>query len=260
MLDEILKSIRAHLYERAVSPLMGSFIVSWAVWNYKFLLVVLSGTPIAEKFDLIENLLFSGWYQILMQGALYPLITALTYLYIYPYPATKVFEFSRNRQKEITNIKKKIEEETLLTVKESRAIRGEIFELEERLQKEIERKDNEIQRLKDELNSVNTAPETKVLTAEDILSKPDEETENNSSDSLDSSQIDILKEIGSYDDEVSERGIVASSKEGHVKAMYNLGELEKHGHIKKDYSQSLDDYSYILTHKGRTFLVKFNHV
>lgn len=259
MFDEILKSIRAHLYERAVSPLMGSFIVSWAVWNYKFLLLVLSGIPITEKFDLIENLLFPGWYQILMQGAIYPLITALIYLYLYPYPAIKVYEFSRNRQKEITDIKKKIEEETLLTVKESRAIRGEIFELEESLQKEIERKDNEIQRLKDELNSVNTAPQSKALTAEDILSAPDEK-ENSLTDILFDDQIEILKEIGSYDDEVSERDIVASSREGNVKAKYNLGELEKNGYIKKDYSQNLGDYSYILTHKGRSFLVEFNHV
>ena len=115
MFDEILKSIKAHLYERSVSPLMGSFIVAWGVWNYKFFLVILSGMPVVDKFEMIEKTLFPTYMQMLLQGTLYPFLTAMVYLFIYPYPAKKVFEFSRNRQKEISDIKRKIEDETLLT-------------------------------------------------------------------------------------------------------------------------------------------------
>ncbi len=150
MYSEAVKSVRAHLYERSVSPLMGSFIVSWVVFNYKFILLVFSGIPVVEKLALIDSTIFSTSYDIYLQGFLFPFGMSLVYLFGYPYPAKFVFRFTRNRQKEISDIKKEIEEETLLTVEESRLIRRELYKIEEELQQSITRKDSEIEGLRKE--------------------------------------------------------------------------------------------------------------
>ncbi len=153
MLDDIFKSIRAQLYERAVSPLMGSFVLSWSLWNYKFILLLFSEATIIEKYTLIEDVLFVTWPQILIGGFLGPLGTALFYLFIYPYPAKLVFKFSKNRQKEITNLKKEIEDETLLTIQESRTLRNAIRKMGDQFQEDFSGKDDKIKNLKEGLSS-----------------------------------------------------------------------------------------------------------
>ena len=234
MFDEILKSIRSQLYERAVSPLFGSVLISWGIWNYKFVLLVFSGIAITEKYSLIDEVLFSNWQQIYLRGALYPFLTAIFYIFVYPYPAKYVFAFSRNRQKEINDIKHRIEEETLLTVKESRAIRGEIFALEEEHQKEVKRKDNEIFRLREELENAPISVEHVGSDSADELPEKD--------DDLTDAQAQILKEIGESDSAVSKKRIVSQASSGHVKAKYDLGELQTLGYLERDYSSGVHGY------------------
>ena len=147
-----------------------------------------------------------------------------------------------------------------VTVKESRAIRGEIYALEDQMQNDIARKDNEIQRLKDELEFLAAEPTKKGLTAEEILSMPDDEFEFKENNKLGQDQLNILKAISVYSDEVPEKELVDSAEGGHVKAKYNLEELEKLGYVEREFSQGLSDYGFTLTHKAREFLVKHEHV
>ena len=51
MLDDLSKSIKASLYERATSPLFGAFVISWLAWNYRFVLTVISSMSAKEKFS-----------------------------------------------------------------------------------------------------------------------------------------------------------------------------------------------------------------
>ena len=37
MINELKKSINAALYERAVSPLYGTFLITWSLWNWKII-------------------------------------------------------------------------------------------------------------------------------------------------------------------------------------------------------------------------------
>ena len=36
MVEESIKSIKAELYDRVLSPLIFGFCIAWCVWNYKF--------------------------------------------------------------------------------------------------------------------------------------------------------------------------------------------------------------------------------
>lgn len=256
MLDEILKSIKAQLYDRAVSPLMGSFIISWGIWNYKFLLLVISGVTITEKYRIIDEVLFGTWQQIYLRGALYPIITSLVYLYAYPYPSKYVFEFSRNRQKEISDIKRRIEDETLLTAKESRSIRREIYALEEEFQKDLERKNSEIERLKLELEEIDKGKSISI----DQLAKSANSIEPTIDKSLPEGQLEVLKKVGESEGAVSEQYLIDSESGSHIKNKYNLEELAKNGYLERGYDRNMDIYTYDLTHKGRSYLVKNKHV
>lgn len=258
MLDEMLKSIRAQLYERAVSPLMGSIVISWVLWNYKFILLILSGVTVTEKYRIIDEVLFSTWDQVYLHGMLFPLMTSLIYIYLYPYPARYVFQFSRNRQKEISDIKRDIEDETLLTAKESRAIRREIYAMEEELQKDLEKKDSEIERLKLEIEESDK--EKLVVNVEKQLSDPEENSIPPKLAHLPDGQLNMLKLVGESSGEVAEKQLINSSSSNHIEAKYNLGELQENDYLKHDYSQLLKDYSYELTHKGRSYLVTNGHV
>lgn len=50
MLDELTDSLKAKLYDFTVSPLLITFITSWLIVNYRFVLVVLSSMETEAKF------------------------------------------------------------------------------------------------------------------------------------------------------------------------------------------------------------------
>lgn len=145
---DIFKSIKGAIYERTTSPLIGTFIVSWIIWNYKFFVVLLSSMAAPEKLSYIECTLYPDWKSFLCVGALGPLITALLFLFIYPYPARFVFRFWHQRQKELKEIRQQIENETPLTTEESRKIRRELVEQQLDYDSQLQRNSSQIEQLK----------------------------------------------------------------------------------------------------------------
>ncbi len=93
MIADAMTSIKAYLYEKAVSPLLGSLIISWCAWNYKFLLMLVSGLSFTDKLKYI-NILYSNYYDFYFQGILLPVLTSMVYLFLFPFPAQWVYQFS----------------------------------------------------------------------------------------------------------------------------------------------------------------------
>ena len=129
-MENILQSIKAHLYDRTTSPLSGAFLISWGIWNYKFIVVLFSSLSVDEKFEYISSVLYVTWLDYSLTGVVFPLITTVFLLFVYPYPSKLVYEFWRNRQKELKEIKQKIEDETPLTIEETREVRRLSLQLE----------------------------------------------------------------------------------------------------------------------------------
>jgi hypothetical protein len=144
MIEESIKSIKADLYDRVSSPLIFGFCVSWCAWNYKLFLVILSDEKVLEKFRIIDEVLYRTDYHILFNGILYPLLSALIYIFVYPYPAKFIFSFYKKKQTEIVSVKKEIENGVLLTLEESFSIRSKIDKLEREYEEVIKRKNEEI--------------------------------------------------------------------------------------------------------------------
>jgi hypothetical protein len=125
MLSDLAKTVKAQLYERVSSPLLGAFAISWVAWNYRFIFVLISSMPVAERFAYIDSNIFDSYQNIFLHGTLYPLLTTLSLIFIYPVPAKFVYEYWRKRQRELKEIQQRIDDETPLTREEARELRHE---------------------------------------------------------------------------------------------------------------------------------------
>lgn len=247
MFEEIIKSSRTSLSERLASPLMGSFVISWCIWNYKFLVILFSLASVTKTFELIDSVAFPDTSTLLLRGAIFPALTAAIYIFLYPYPAKFVFEFTRNRQKEINDIRRRIEDETPLTLEESRKIRSELHRREKEHVEEIDRKDEEIGRLKAEIASLRSPPTLTPVKKKPITASTISVTEN--------SQLGVLKLIEKAGGKMWQKSILDQNKNSKMKTEYDLGELERLKLLKKNFDPMHSDYSFEFTHEGRGYLL-----
>lgn len=140
----IVESIKTAVVERTVSPLFGSFVLSWSVINYRFFMAAFSDLKFKEKLDYIDQVLFRTPEDCFLRGFLYPLATTALIIYAYPYPAKWTFEFWRKRQRELKELRQKIDDESPLTVEESRELRKTMAEQRLEHTRLMAQKDEEI--------------------------------------------------------------------------------------------------------------------
>ncbi|MEW8392755.1 MAG: DUF1413 domain-containing protein [Candidatus Thiodiazotropha sp.] len=160
-MDDILKSIKAYLYDRSTSPLIGAFITAWSIWNYRFYLVIFAGKErsVDEIFSQIDILfpairfsIFSSPFSIngeLFHGFIVPCLITLSYIYLYPRLAKPVYEHSLKQQIKLREIKQKEENNRLLSVEESRQIYRRISDLQAEHSEEIDRYNAQISSLRE---------------------------------------------------------------------------------------------------------------
>ena len=251
-MNELINSIKAQMYDRTTSPLSGSFILSWTLWNYKMIFVLFSSLGVVEKFDYISGFLYASWKDFLIIGLLYPLLTTFFFIFVYPYPARFAYEFWRNRQKELKEIRQKIEDETPLTMEESREIRHAVMQLEADYARELERKENEIRRLREEIDIKSTLIPENSSGAEEHSSD-----ENKSIIDIQNDHLDILQIIAKFGgNKVPKKNILTKSTHNTVKSEYYLGQLHKDGYVSSFYSRANKDFLYSLTQRGRKLLIE----
>jgi hypothetical protein len=153
-MEDILKSIRVQLYERAVSPLTGGFIIAWCLWNYRFFLVLFSELTLSEKIEWIDCDLYDSRQDAFYFVLLYPLLSTVFYLFIYPYIARLVFKFVRKKQVEMINDKKEIDGKILVDEEEFQQFKKDVHSMEEEYRKESDNKDKEIQNRNEKIESL----------------------------------------------------------------------------------------------------------
>jgi len=129
MFDDFIRGFREYVSDRFLSPLGSSLTVSWCLWNYKALIVILSGESAIRKIHLLHLVYQDLGYSIL-HLALGPLVTAAFYIYVFPYPSNWVYSYSLRRRKEGLRVKREIEDQTVLTQEESRALRRQFEEMD----------------------------------------------------------------------------------------------------------------------------------
>lgn len=251
MTSDILNSIKATLYDRISNPLVGAFFVSWIIWNYKFVWVLFSASTFAEKFQYIDVELYPTVIHMLGYILLAPAV--FTYLYLYQLPKLShiVYEHYQIKQKELKEIKQKIEDETPLTKEESRKLRTEIRMLEVKHQEEMDarkqkyddqdvevmRMTSEIDQLRNNLADIENKNKIKISDAEEAMAALKNENAklmieagraedpNSTNEELKKMEHDYLKHDEPFDE--GDEGVVQQEDDGakYLKSKYTLSNM-----------------------------------
>lgn len=185
-MDEIIKSIKAFLYDRTVSPLIGAFVLAWLTWNYRVVIVVFdSGATFVEKMSFFDAY-FADEYQFqiagyafqmiggghMVHGFLAPALLTWFYIYIYPKLAEPVYFVSLRNLKRLRELKNTQENLRLLTMEESRNLQKEIEQLRYKADEEAANYRARIASLTETINSLESNQnKTKTSSTENFLAE-----------------------------------------------------------------------------------------
>ena len=242
MYDDVFKTIKAQLYDRATSPLLGSFILSWIAWNYRFIMLIVSSMPATEKITYIDNYIFPSYEAMLLRGTLYPLITTLLLIFVYPIPARYVFSHWKEQQRKLKQIQQHIDEETPLTKQDARQIRQDILKATLDFEKEIEKKSLEISKLKELITELENQKSIDDLGLQNVIER---------------SQLKILNKIADAPKGITIDDIIEFTKGDRIRTEFDIGELERTNCISREFSNELNKIVFKVTHRGLAYIVKF---
>lgn len=180
MINDIWTSVKAYLYDRTSSPLLGALITGWIAWNFKILMLFFSKADYAVKaweidyfysqtffvfrFYEFEHWIFSNYIFCVF---VMPVATATFYIYIFPWLSHKVFTHSYQKQIDLNNKKKEMQGTEIIDADEKAKILSmyehaklETRELAVKHRQEIERIERQL---------------TMVIQEKDMLKKKNED-------------------------------------------------------------------------------------
>ncbi|EMI7297886.1 TPA: hypothetical protein ACMDVJ_003872 [Vibrio parahaemolyticus] len=175
MIADVLTSIKAYLYDRTSSPLLGAFATSLALWNFKILMLFFSKTPYAVKvweidffysqpFFSIDSLSWLTNYWMCLY--LMPAVTSLFYIYVFPWFSHRVFEFSYNKQIALNNKKKEMQGSELISAEEKEELLSQIEKLN------VENRAN-VLKLREDITQLASQRDSVIKEREDLKSEND---------------------------------------------------------------------------------------
>ncbi len=147
-MTEIVKSLRAALYERATSPLLGSFVIFWIYFNWKALsIIVLGEGDILFRISHIES-----DYPYSYRNILCPALYAAAYSVLYPYLSLFFYTVARYAHVWKISIRNKIEKINTISFEKYNQLKSEILENEKKLSDLLEEKTNYEKQLEENIS------------------------------------------------------------------------------------------------------------
>jgi hypothetical protein len=146
MINDFKKSVNNVLYERLISPLFGTFLLSWSTWNWKIIYLTFfvdSNKIESQKIDYI----ISNYYDK-FDLLLWPTISTIGLLIIYPFLAVGAFYVSLRFKKWKIDIRNKQEDLQVLSIDDSIELREEIRNQSERFDRLLSGKNKELETLR----------------------------------------------------------------------------------------------------------------
>lgn len=144
--------------ERISNPFTQAFIISWCLWNYKFIVILFSNNTASTTFSLIEKYSFAGLQETILLGFVLPLVSSLFYILIYPYPSKLIFKFYLRKNMELSNLRDVVQNTKQLTLEESQKIRANYARLKSQLIEITNEKDLQIEALVKENDLLKSSP------------------------------------------------------------------------------------------------------
>jgi len=261
--DDTFKSIKAFLYDRAASPLMGAFIISWITWNYKAVVILFSSEKFQTKFYYINDLYPKVEIELInmqlpinhfMDGLLVPSIMTYIYIYLYPYIAEPVYVHSLKKQIALKKIKQATEKQKLLSVEESNKMHIEFLNLEIKFESDTKRYRDQIKALQSKVEDIKTEKEVKEILSKDIEKKDDYKKQTKLTDQ----EYDILEQF----ENKSESFTLTSST---LKAQMPLQpdevdvsvqNLKENKYLDSKYDARIQSFKHFITLPGKKYLIE----
>ncbi|MFW9657985.1 hypothetical protein V3H38_10970 [Vibrio parahaemolyticus] len=169
MVGELWTSIKAYLYDRTSSPLLGAIVVGLLVWNFKIVMLVFSSASYAVKvweidyfysqtFFIAEALGGESWVWSNYVFCVYvmPMLTAIFYIYVFPFFSHKVFEHSYDKQIKLNNKRKTMQGTAILTEEEKEEILNEVEQAKLKSRKDVLDARNEMADLESQRDTLIT--------------------------------------------------------------------------------------------------------
>jgi len=252
-MGELIDSVKQTIGERLSSPLLSSFIVSWCLWNWKFLVILFSDADVSVTFALIDKYSFTDKYDYYLHGLLYPLGSAGLFVFGYPYIEIIVYGFRLQRQKIADDLKKRIAGKKLLDIDESKAVSDRALALNEKLNIELTKWKATVQNLTIERDQALD----QYLS---IVNKTDDQDKMNNIDKLagqlSNSQFKLLETIGVYGGECGYYQLIENEPESKISIDYEIEELRVLNLLEIHEIDS--NKKLTLTHNGRGVLLSLS--
>ncbi len=169
MINDLKSSINSILNERLVSPLFGTFIFSWTVWNWRIIYLTFFVSEKILKTDKITYILNHFYEDNVLY--IYPLISTIILLTIAPFLSNGTYWLSLIFNQWKINKKNEVQKNQLITLEQSITLREQIKNSENRFEELLEDKKSQIKLLELELHTIKNSELN--LTETDV-SKPSE--------------------------------------------------------------------------------------
>lgn len=153
MFDSFIKEARFQMSERLSSPIWVSFILSWCIWNYKFITVLFSNEPVLKTFEIIDTIIYPDAYHSWGYGLIVPISTCAIYILAYPWVYRKVMVYLKKRERTLTEDLLKEEGITPLSPEKAQRLWDELREVKSEHLRKLQLKDDEIEVLRSQLPS-----------------------------------------------------------------------------------------------------------
>lgn len=191
-------------------------------------MIIFSDNSVTTTLQLIDNYAFPEPFNKYSLGLILPLISALIYVFVYPYPAKFISDFTLRRQREQNESKMKIAGETLLSQEKSDQIYILMRRRENEHRERIKQYENENQALLDELERLKSGirSETPVLE-EDISAELITDPELN----MLNDDHRVLYCIAAHDDSVDRDFLRAVTQFENIKVEWILDKLKQKNYI-----------------------------
>ena len=236
MFDKFVRSAEDIVADRMSSPILGPFGISWSLWNYKYLIILVSKNSVSESFKLADRLLYPDWWHLWSYWLVLPAITTLLYIYVYPLAVERVLNYSLHKKAAIDSLRRKHDDGTIMPYEEGRRLKATLREMETEHSVELAKKDDQIKSLRARLDR-DRERTSKVVLAD-------------SSQKLSELKRELLVTLGKDSGSMNLGDLIKVSHMKKVELEFNMEELSDGGYVDTSYGGTGSPI-YSLTQLGR---------
>lgn len=152
MIKDITNSIKAALYQRVSSPLYGTYIFSWFLFNWNIVLPLFFGV---DKFDIrlesFKTSLYTSESVFIYSTIWFPFLMTVTILGLQPLLQRFLFIYTEWNKSEGLKRRDNFSSEIMLTLEQSNELRASFQNLQKFHQEILRNKESEIEEYKQQL-------------------------------------------------------------------------------------------------------------